>query len=66
MSFTDAEEEDGVYTVTAFTCVYQYEEMTLAVEVWFYDVEGTDDPAAEFEALISGFMAVTVTTSGSN
>ena len=66
VSLADTEEEDGIYTVTAYTCVYQYEEMTLAIEAWFYDVEAADDTSAVFEALISDFLVITVTTSESN
>lgn len=62
-SFSDTEEADGVYTVISYTCVYQFEEMTVAIEIWFYDVEDGMDTAKESEALLSGFMAVTVLTS---
>ena len=62
VSFDDENEEDGVYTTVSYTYVYQYEEMTMAIEIWFYDVEIGENPAEEAEALLSNFMVVTVTT----
>jgi hypothetical protein len=66
VSFDDEEEEDGVYTTVSYTCVFQYEEMTMAIEIWFYDVESGENLAAEVEELLSNFMAVTVTTPATN